>query len=122
MIAITGGLGYQGSGGVYANLFDAHPPFQIDGNFGATAGIIEMLMQNHAGEVHLLPALPAAWPDGSVTGLKARGGLTVDIAWADGALEEATITSERGGPVRVRLGEEVRQFETTPGETLVVRR
>jgi alpha-L-fucosidase 2 len=95
-------LGQQLRQSTLPNLWDVCPPFQIDGNFGATAGIAEMLLQSQNGEVHILPALPKAWASGSVRGLRARGGITVDIRWANGAANQVTLTADRTGPVTVR--------------------
>jgi alpha-L-fucosidase 2 len=111
----------RSGGGVYPSLLDAHPPFQIDGNFGATAGIAEMLLQSHAGVIHLLPALPSAWPRGSVRGLRARGGFDVAIMWTRGRLSEAIIVSRLGGLARVRYGDTTRDFRTARGERIVFR-
>jgi alpha-L-fucosidase 2 len=89
-------------GGTYPNFFDAHPPFQIDGNFAGTAGMAEMLLQSHLGEIHLLPALPAAWATGSIRGLKARGDVEVSMAWQHRRLRTATLTARAGGRCVVR--------------------
>lgn len=102
------------------NLFDLHPPFQIDGNFGAVSGVCEMLLQSHSDELHLLPALPSALPEGAVTGLRARGGATVGIVWKNGQLEKATVAPNHSGPLRVRLGETVITCEGKAGKRLSV--
>lgn len=106
--------------GTLDNLWDTHPPFQIDGNFGGTAGIAEMLMQSHAGFIHLLPALPDAWARGSVTGLCARGNFEVSIDWADGKLTQATLLSKSGGDCLLRYGDATLTVSTQPGGAYTV--
>ena len=110
-------------GGTYANLFDAHPPFQIDGNFGGTAGITEMLLQSHAGYIHLLPALPDNWQSGSIKDVRARGGFTIDMEWKESRITRLSVTSHSGGTCRIREAtsphEEV--IETEKGKTYQVK-
>ena len=103
----------------YPDMFDSCPPFQIDGNFGGAAGIAEMLMQSGGGEIDLLPALPKAWPAGTINGLRARGGFEVSLNWTDGRLVNATILSSQTSPVILRYGDVTRALDMKPGEKFV---
>lgn len=104
-------------GGVYHNLFDAHPPFQIDGNFGGAAGIAEMLLQSQQGYIDVLPALPAALPNGEIKGICARGGFVLNMKWQAGGLQQVTVTSKAGGKCRLKYAGTQTEFNTAPGKT-----
>lgn len=108
------------SGGTYPNLFDAHPPFQIDGNFGGTAGICEMLMQCDGEEMYLLPALPTVWQDGEITGIKARGNYEISLTWRKGKITKASITSKNTGTLKVNYNGKQTVLNFTPGETKTI--
>ncbi|GLX71257.1 glycoside hydrolase family 95 protein [Paenibacillus glycanilyticus] len=113
----AGETNYHQGGGVYANLFDAHPPFQIDGNFAATSGIAELLLQSHQNVIHLLPALPDAWPSGHVKGLRARGNYEVSIQWEEGKVLNSTIVAGAGGLCKVRANAPL-SVESEDGEVI----
>ncbi len=105
----------------YPNMFDAHPPFQIDGNFGGSTAIVEMLLQSRKGTLHLLPALPQAWPSGSARGLVARGGVVVDLDWAQGRLTHALIKPMESGQITVRLGDQRRTLQLSRGRMITLK-
>ena len=95
----------MGGGGTYPNLFDAHPPFQIDGNFGGTAGIVEMLLQSHLDYIHILPALPAVWKNGKINGIKARGNIEINIEWKENKLTALSMKSAYDQNRKIKYGE-----------------
>ena len=121
-LALVNGMDvrYDGGGGVYANLFDAGPPFQIDANFGVTAAIGEMLLQSQAGKIELLPALPDAWKNGKISGLRARGGFQMDEDWKNGKLISATIHSDTGEPCSVSYGGKTADFKIKKGGSITL--
>ncbi len=119
-VSPSGETNYSQGGGTYPNLFDAHPPFQIDGNFGGTAAVAEMLLQSEPGEIHLLPALPDAWPTGSVTGLCARGGFEVALTWANKILKTVTVYARKGGQTSLINGQKQEKISLKAGQRAVL--
>jgi len=105
-------VNYQRGGGTYPNLFDAHPPFQIDGNFGGSAAVAEMLVQSTPDLIELLPAVPKAWASGKVSGLKARGGFEISMQWEGGQVKNVVIKSKNFASVRVRMNGEIKVIKT----------
>ena len=106
---------FSGGGGVYPNLFDAHPPFQIDGNFGFTSGVVEMLLQSQGEAIEILPALPTAWPTGAIRGIRARGGITADLVWERGTLRTIALTAAREREISVRYRQSSARIKLNPG-------
>jgi alpha-L-fucosidase 2 len=111
---------YARGGGTYPNLFDAHPPFQIDGNFGGAAAVAEMLVQSDEKEIRLLPALPDAWESGSVKGICARGGFEIAIDWQNKNLKKTVISSKKGGKTTLIFGKKTKQISLTAGQKIEV--
>jgi alpha-L-fucosidase 2 len=111
---------YSGGGGTYPNLFDAHPPFQIDGNFGGAAAVIEMLVQSSEDEIRLLPALPDAWESGSVNGIRARGGFEISMEWTNKTLKKVSVSSITGGTTTLIGGNKTKKISLKNGETIVI--
>ncbi|WP_297087364.1 glycoside hydrolase family 95 protein [uncultured Draconibacterium sp.] len=112
---------YSKGGGTYPNLFDAHPPFQIDGNFGGSAGVVEMLLQSHQKNIHLLPALPDAWPQGLVKGLCARGGFVIDMEWNEGKLAKVNVTAKNGGKTTLIYQGKSKELNLAKGESVGIK-
>ena len=114
---LTKGKDARRGGGTYPNLLDAHSPFQIDGNFGGCAGVIEMLMQSSEEDITLLPALPEQWKDGSVKGICARGSFVIDMSWKDGKVTSLSIMSRKGGKTRVNFNNKSVKISFKANET-----